>query len=153
MWSLNLHSTWQMQIYKDPLYGITLFMFPHNQIVSTFKTFLSKANGNKFIQIKLHAALIIILLGVRLMRVDDDLFIKLQHTIQIIQYSQNERILEANLLQVERKRKSQTRQSKRRLSSPSRSPGPCPHTLSSSPLSGRRLQCNANILFVGRIEM
>lgn len=130
-----------------------LHCFPHNQIVSTFKTFLSKANGNKFIQIKLHAALIIILLGVRLMRVDDDLFIKLQHTIQIIQYSQNERILEANLLQVERKRKSQTRQSKRRQSSPSRSPGPCPHTLSSSPLSGRRLQCNANILFVGRIEM
>lgn len=130
-----------------------LHCFPHNQIVSTFKTFLSKANGNKFIQIKLHAALIIILLGVRLMRVDDDLFIKLQHTIQIIQYSQNERIFEANLLQVERKRKSQTRQSKRRQSSPSRSPGPCPHTLSSSPLSGRRLQCNANILFVGRIEM
>lgn len=130
-----------------------LHCFPHSQIVSTFKTFLSKANGNKFIQIKLHAALIIILLGVRLMRVDDDLFIKLQHTIQIIQYSQNERILEANLLQVERKRKSQTRQSKRRLSSPSTSPGPCPHTLSSSPLSGRRLQCNANILFVGRIEM
>lgn len=133
-----------------------LHCFPHNQIVSTFKTFLSKANGNKFIQIKLHAALIIILLGVRLMRVDDDLFINLlQHTIQIIrvQYSQNERILEANLLQVERKRKSQTRQSKRRQSSPSRSPGPCPHTLSSSPLSGRRLQCNANILFVGRIEM
>lgn len=130
-----------------------LHCFPHNQIVSTFKTFLSKANGNKFIQIKLHAALIIILLGVRLMRVDDDLFIKLQHTIQIIQYSQNERILEANLLQVERKRKSQTRQSKRRQSSPSRSPGPCPHTLSSSPLSGRRWQCNANILFVGRIEM
>lgn len=130
-----------------------LHCFPHNQIVSTFKTFLSKANGNKFIQIKLHAALIISLLGVRLMRVDDDLFIKLQHTIQIIQYSQNERILEANLLQVERKRKSQTRQSKRRQSSPSRSPGPCPHTLSSSPLSGRRLQCNANILFVGRIEM
>lgn len=133
-----------------------LHCFPHNQIVSTFKTFPSKANGNKFIQIKLHAALIIILLGVRLMRVDDDLFINLlQHTIQIIrvQYSQNERILEANLLQVERKRKSQTRQSKRRQSSPSRSPGPCPHTLSSSPLSGRRLQCNANILFVGRIEM
>lgn len=52
-----------------------LHCFPHNQIVSTFKTFLSKANGNKFIQIKLHAALIIILLGVRLMRVDDDLFI------------------------------------------------------------------------------
>lgn len=133
-----------------------LHCFPHNQIVSTFKTFLSKANGNKFIQIKLHAALIIILLGVRLIRVDDDLFINLlQHTIQIIrvQYSQNERILEANLLQVERKRKSQTRQSKRRLSSPSRSPGPCPHTLSSSPLSGRRLQCNASILFVGRIEM
>lgn len=65
-----------------------LHCFPHNQIVSTFKTFLSKANGNKFIQIKLHAALIIILLGVRLMRVDDDLFINLlQHTIQIIQYS------------------------------------------------------------------
>lgn len=36
-----------------------LHCFPHNQIVSTFKTFLSKANGNKFIQIKLHAALII----------------------------------------------------------------------------------------------
>lgn len=71
-----------------------LHCFPHNQIVSTFNTFLSKANGNKFIQIKLHAALIIILLGVRLMRVDDDLFINLlQHTIQIIQYSQNERIL------------------------------------------------------------
>lgn len=131
-----------------------LHCFPHNQIVSTFKTFLSKANGNKFIQIKLHAALIIILLGVRLIRVDEDLFINLlQHTIQIIQYSQHERILEANLLQVERKRKSQTRQSKRRQSSPSRSPGPCPHTLSSSPLSGRRLQCNASILFVGRIEM
>lgn len=130
-----------------------LHCFPHNQIVSTFKTFLSKANGNKFIQIKLHAALIIILLGVRLMRVDDLFINLLQHTTQIIQYSQNERILEANLLQVERKRKSQTRQSKRRLSSPSRSPGPCPHTLSSSPLSGRRLQCNANILFVGRIEM
>lgn len=130
-----------------------LHCFPHNQIVSTFKTFLSKANGNKFIQIKLHAALIIILLGVRLMRVDDLFINLLQHTIQIIQYSQNERILEANLLQVERKRKSQTRQSKRRLSSPSTSPGPCPHTLSSSPLSGRRLQCNANILFVGRIEM
>lgn len=130
-----------------------LHCFPHNQIVSTFKTFLSKANGNKFIQIKLHAALIIILLGVRLMRVDDLFINLLQHTTQIIQYSQNERILEANLLQVERKRKSQTRQSKRRQSSPSRSPGPCPHTLSSSPLSGRRLQCNANILFVGRIEM
>lgn len=130
-----------------------LHCFPHNQIVSTFNTFLSKANGNKFIQIKLHAALIIILLGVRLMRVDDLFINLLQHTIQIIQYSQNERILEANLLQVERKRKSQTRQSMRRQSSPSRSPGPCPHTLSSSPLSGRRLQCNANILFVGRIEM
>lgn len=128
-----------------------LHCFPHNQIVSTFKTFLSKANGNKFIQIKLHAALIIILLGVRLMRVDDDLFINLlQHTIQIIQYSQNERILEANLLQVERKRKSQTRQSKRRLSSPSRSPGPCPHTLSSSPLSGRRLQCKHFICWANR---
>lgn len=70
-----------------------LHCFPHNQIVSTFKTVLSKANGNKFIQIKLHAALIIILLGVRLMRVDDLFINLLQHTIQIIQYSQNERIL------------------------------------------------------------
>lgn len=132
-----------------------LHCFPHNQIVSTFKTFLSKANGNKFNYTnKVTCCSNYYLLGVRLMRVDDDLFINLlQHTIQIIQYSQNERILEANLLQVERKRKSQTRQSMRRQSSPSRSPGPCPHTLSSSPLSGRRWQCNANILFVGRIEM
>lgn len=58
----------------------------------------------------------------------------------------------ANLLQVERRRKSQTRQSKRRLSCPSMSPGPCHHTLLSSPLSGRRLQCIANILFVGSMD-